>query len=374
MIRYTQGNLLEAEAEALVNTVNTVGVSGKGIALMFKESFPENFRAYEAACKAGELAPGGLFVTERQDMLGPRFIVNFATKKHWRHPSRLEWIERGLEALRDEIEARGIRSIAVPPLGAGNGGLDWSDVRRLIAEKLSDLESDVIVFEPTRAYQNVVKRHGVEKLTPARAMMAEMIRRYEVLGFDCSILEAQKLAWFLSHEIRRLGLPNPIGDDFSANRYGPYSDGIRHLLDSLDGSYLTCERRVADARPFDPIRFRHDRQDRIAVYLTSPEASPYRPAIERAAEAIDGFQSPHGLELLATVDWLHRESGVALDVDAMIAAIAYWPGPAGAAERKARIFTRHHVEVAVEHLREVGAEEDGVDRVRPATLEVGRFL
>lgn len=351
MIRYTQGNLLAADAEALVNTVNTVGVSGKGIALMFKESYPENFRAYEAVCKAGRLVPGGLFITQRQDMLGPRFIVNFATKKHWRHPSRLEWIEQGLVALKKEIEARGIRSIAIPPLGAGNGGLDWSDVKPLIAEALSDLDCEIIVYEPTETYQNVVKRHGVEKLTPARALMAEIIRRYEVLGFDCSILEAQKLAWFLSGAVRRLSLPNPIADDFVANRYGPYSDKVRHLLDSLDGSYLTCERRVADARPFDPIRFRHDRQDRIGVYLTSPEASPYRPALDAASEVIDGFQSPHGLELLATVDWLNRESGVALEKKAMMSAIASWPGPDGAAERKARIFTPHHVDAAVGHLQ-----------------------
>ncbi len=351
MIRYRQGNLLTAEADALVNTVNTVGVSGKGIALMFKEAYPENFRAYEVASKAGRLHPGGLFVTERHDMLGPRFIINFATKKHWRQPSRLEWIEQGLGALRQEIETRSIRSIAIPPLGAGNGGLDWGDVKPLIANALSGLDCEIIVYEPTCAYQNVVKRHGVEKLTPARALMAEMIRRYEVLGFDCSILEAQKLAWLLNGAIKREDLPNPIGDDFVADRYGPYSDGIRHLLDSLDGSYLTCERRLADARPFDPIRFRRDRQDRIGAYLTSPEASPYRSALDRASTMIDGFQSPHGLELLATVDWLNRESGVALDVDAMMPGIASWPGPPGAAKRKAGVFTRRHVEVAVEHLR-----------------------
>ena len=104
MIRYTQGNLLAAEAEALVNTVNTVGISGKGIALMFKENYPENFRAYEAACKAEQLTPGSLFITERHDMLGPRFMVKFATKKHWRQPSRLEWIRHGLAALRHEVE------------------------------------------------------------------------------------------------------------------------------------------------------------------------------------------------------------------------------------------------------------------------------
>ena len=351
MIRYLQGNLLESGAEALVNTVNAVGVSGKGIALMFKEAFPENFRAYEAACKAGRLAAGGLFVTERQDMLGPRFIVNFATKQHWRHPSRLPWIAQGLEALRREIEVRQMASIAIPPLGAGNGGLDWEDVKPMIAEALAGLECDIRVFEPTPGYQNVVKRHGVETLTPARALMAEMIRSYEVLGFDCSMLEAQKLAWFLSRASQRKGLtPNPIADDFAAGRYGPYSDKVRHLLDSLDGSYLTCERRVADARPFDPIRFRHDRRDKISAYLTSPEAAPYRSALEEANEVIDGFQSPHGLELLATVDWLSRDPTTPLQVEGMMAAVAAWPGPAGAAERKAKAFTRHHVDVAVRHL------------------------
>jgi O-acetyl-ADP-ribose deacetylase (regulator of RNase III) len=350
MISYTHGNLLAADAEALVNTVNTVGISGKGIALMFKDAFPENFRAYERASKAGEILPGGLFVTERQDMLGPRWIINFATKKHWRHPSKLEWIEQGLAALRQEIKARGIRSIAIPPLGAGNGGLDWADVKPLIAEALGDVDSTIIVYEPTAAYQNVVNRHGVEALTPARALMAEMIRRYEVLGFDCSILEAQKLAWFLAGAFRRMGLRNPIADDFAANRYGPYSDRVRHLLDSLDGSYLTCERRVADARPFDPIRFRHDRQDRVTAYLTTPEASPYRSALDHASAVIDGFQSPHGLELLATVDWLRRGAGTEMAAGPMQAAIAAWPGPDGAAARKARIFTPEQIDIAIAHL------------------------
>jgi len=354
MIRFKQGNLLEAEAEALVNTVNTVGVSGKGIALMFKEAFPANFRAYAAASKAGEIAPGGLFITERRDMLGPRYIINFATKQHWRAPSRFEWIREGLAALRREIEARRIRSIAIPPLGAGNGGLRWADVKPLIEEQLSGLDCDVTVFEPTATYQNVVKRHGVERLTPARALIAEMIRRYEVLGFDCSMLEAQKLGWFLHRAVTRLGLGDTIADDFAANRYGPYSDKVRHLLDSLDGSYLECERRVADARPFDPIRFRHDRADRVRAYLTSPEAIIFRPALDAASEVIDGFQSPHGLELLATVDWLHHSSGIALQDDAMLHSIAEWPGPDGAAERKSRIFSRHHIAAAVSHLRSVG--------------------
>lgn len=150
MISYTQGNLLVADAEALVNTVNTVGVSGKGIALMFKESFPDNFRAYAAACKAGKLDPGGLLVIERHDMFGPRFIINFATKDHWRNPSRLEWIRRGLAALKEEIEARRIRSVAIPALGAGNGGLNWGDVKPLIIDTLTDLDCEIIIYEPAQ--------------------------------------------------------------------------------------------------------------------------------------------------------------------------------------------------------------------------------
>ncbi len=350
MIEFTQGNLLECGAEALVNTVNTVGVSGKGIALMFKEAYPENYKAYAAASEAGQIEPGGLFITERRDMLGPRYIINFATKDHWRNPSRLAWIEQGLQALRREVQTRDIRSVAIPPLGAGNGGLQWTDVRPLIEAALRDISANVVVFEPTKVYHNVVQRQGVEKLTPARALLAEMIRRYEILGFDCSILEAQKLAWFLSGAIHRSGLTNPIADDFAANRYGPYSDKVRHLLDSLDGSYLECERRVADARPFDPIRFRHDRQDRVGAYLTTPDASPYRPTLDEASDLIDGFQSPHGLELLATIDWLHVSGRAALDTDAMMDAITKWPGGDQAAERKVRIFSRRHVDLAVRHL------------------------
>ena len=358
------GNLIDTDAQALVNTVNTAGISGKGIALMFKEAFPENFRAYQAASKAGEIAPGGLFITERADMLGPRWIINFATKQHWRNPSRLDWIRRGLAELRREIAERGIRSIAIPPLGAGNGGLDWTHVKPLIAEALADVDCDVIVYEPTQAYQNVVKRNGVEALTPARALMAEMIRRYEVLGFECSILEAQKLAWFLAGALRRLGLPNPIADDFAANRYGPYSDRVRHLLDSLDGSYLSCGRRLADAGPFDPIRFQHHRKDKVAAYLTTPEASPYRPALDHASAVIDGFQSPHGIELLATVDWLHRREEQTMLLPEMMAAIRNWPGPEGAAERKARVFSERDVGIAIQHLRDTDALEGATSERR----------
>ncbi len=149
MIRFTQGNLLEARAEALVNTVNTVGVMGKGIALMFKERFRENFRRYAAACKAGEVRVGTMFVTETGELDCPRWIINFPTKQHWRAPSRLEWVEEGLRDLRRFLVENQVRSVAIPPLGAGNGGLDWARVRPKIVDQLGNLEdTEILVYEP----------------------------------------------------------------------------------------------------------------------------------------------------------------------------------------------------------------------------------
>ena len=180
MIRYTQGNLLEASADALVNTVNEVGVMGKGIALMFRESFPENNRIYEAACKAHEVQISRMLVTRDRDLTGERWIIKKKKKKHWRNPSKLEWIRSGLKDLVRVIGEHNIRSVAVPPLGCGNGGLEWSQVRREIEGTLAELKDvEIIVFEPTTNYQNAPKRAGVQELTPARALIAELVRRFD---------------------------------------------------------------------------------------------------------------------------------------------------------------------------------------------------
>ena len=178
MITFKEGNLLESDAEALVNTINTVGVMGKGIALMFKERFPANFDAYADACKEGRVRVGEMFVTENRELNGPRWIVNFPTKTHWRTRTRPEWIEDGLKALIEVIREKNIRSVALPPLGCGNGGLDWSEVRPLIEAALAEVQDlEAVVFQPTSRYQNVAKKTGVEKLTPARALVAELVRR-----------------------------------------------------------------------------------------------------------------------------------------------------------------------------------------------------
>jgi O-acetyl-ADP-ribose deacetylase (regulator of RNase III) len=351
MIRYTTGNLLDADVEALVNTVNTVGIMGKGIALMFKEAFPENFRAYEKACKAGEVEVGRMFVTVRDDLMGPRWIINFPTKQHWRSKTRLEWIDEGLRDLRHVIVEKGIRSIAVPPLGTGNGGLDWSVVKPRIEETLAGLENvEVLIFEPTRQYQNVAKRRGVEKLTPARALISETVRRYWVTGIECSLLEVQKLAWFLERTIHQMGLDDPLDLRFKANKYGPYAHRLHHLLDSLDGSYLHCEKRLADAEPADVIWFDQAHKDKVRPYLNTGEAKQYHEALEQVGEIIDGFQSPLGMELLASIGWLLDEEGCEPDLESVKAGLRAWPGGPQAAERKQRLFDDHMIESALERL------------------------
>lgn len=149
MIELVHGNLLEADVEALVNTVNTEGVMGKGVALQFKKAFPEMFEAYREACRRGEIEPGRMHVYERRDMLGPRYIINFPTKRHWRQPSRLEDIASGLKALVEQIRSRRIRSVALPPLGCGSGGLEWGKVFPLIQAALDPLENvRALVFPP----------------------------------------------------------------------------------------------------------------------------------------------------------------------------------------------------------------------------------
>ena len=351
MIRYASGNLLEAKVEALVNTVNEVGVMGKGIALMFKEAFPANAREYEEATKAGRVRVGQVLVTRSPELLGPRWIIHFPTKKHWRQPSRLEWIRDGLVDLRRVIAREGIRSIALPPLGCGNGGLAWEDVQPVIEAELGALaDVEVVVYAPASDYRNVPKSSGAEELTPARALIAELVRRYLILGNDCTNLEVQKLAWFLDRRIRALGLEDPLRLTFTAHKYGPYADQLRHLLNHLDGSYLHCARRLSDAGPLDLIWFDASRRAAVEAYLEGPEGRPYVPALEQTAELIDGFESPLGMELLATVDWLLREEGVEPDAEALRRALGRWPGGPAAARRKQDLFDERLLGLALERL------------------------
>ena len=354
MITFRKGNLLDAPVEALVNTVNTVGVMGKGIALMFKEAFPQNFGAYENACKRKEIRVGHMFVTESLRFDGPRWIINFPSKKHWRQPSQLEWITEGLADLGRVIVDKGIRSVALPPLGCGNGGLDWADVRPEIERVLGALtDVDVQVFEPTERYQNVAKRTGVMQLTPARAMVAEMVWRYWVLGSDCTYLEVQKLGWFLERSVQKLALPNTLDFQFSADKYGPYSDRLRHLLNGLDGSYLHCDKRLSDAGPGDTISLDEAMRPRVELFLKQEENRHLKPILEKTESTVTGFESPLGMELLATVDWLMERECCQPNVQAIRVGLRRWPAGPEAADRKLRLFDDRLIGLAIERLARV---------------------
>jgi O-acetyl-ADP-ribose deacetylase (regulator of RNase III) len=350
MLRYAQGNLLDAPADALVNTVNEVGVMGKGIALMFKEGYPEASAEYEREAKAERVKVGSVLAVPNQRLMGPRWIIHFPTKKHWRNPSKLEWVRLGLRDLVRVVREKNIQSIALPPLGCGNGGLDWELVKREIeaaADEMPDV--DIVVFAPTSAYQNTAKREGVEELTPARALVAEMVRRYAVLGLECTNLEVQKLAWFLDRSIKSLGIADPLKLDFQPNRYGPYADRLRHLLNGLDGSYLHCQKRLSDAGPLDLIWFEDAKRERLEAFLGSEEAAPFLPALERTSAVIDGFESPLGMELLATVDWLLL-SGAEPTTSSVRESLVDWPGGHAAGQRKRKLFDDRLVGLAIERL------------------------
>jgi len=352
MIKYTKGNLLESNAEALVNTVNTVGVMGKGIALMFKERYTKNMAEYVKACKAKQVTTGKVFVTETDELMGPKWVVNFPTKQHWRSSSKIEWIDQGLDDLKCFITTNHVKSIAIPPLGAGNGGLDWRMVRQHIEKSLASLEDvEIFIYEPTYQYQNIAKKKGVEKLTPARALIAELVRRYWVLGIECSLLEIQKLAWFLERVIEKSNSKNPLKLEFISNNYGPYADKLRHVIDALDGSYLKSKKRIADSSPLDVIWFDDCKKECVNTYLNA-EGKEYLSALAATSEVIDGFESPFGMELLATVDWLIEKEKCEPTVDAIEQGLRAWPAGKKWADRKLKIFDRRAIDIAIKHLKQ----------------------
>ncbi len=215
---------------------------------------------------------------------------------------------------------------------------------------LGDLDVDALVFEPSNQYLNVAKRDGVEQLTPARALVAELVRRYWVLGMECSLLEIQKLAWFLERAIEKIpGTENPLNLKFVAHKFGPYANRLEHLLNNLDGSYLHCDKRISDAVITDVIWFDQDRKAFLQTYLKT-EAKEYSQALERTTELIDGFESPFGMELLATVDWLLIRERIAPTAPAVRKALKNWEGGSGAAMSKNKLFDDQAPGIAITRL------------------------
>lgn len=338
-ITVTSGNLLTQDVDALVNTVNTVGVMGKGIALQFKRAWPEMFTAYAAACERGEVRPGRMHVWETGALAGPRFIVNFPTKRHWKDPSRLEDIRSGLADLTRVITDLGITSIAVPPLGCGNGGLAWSDVEPLIASALAPVAAavDVRVFAPAGAppAAEQIHRERAPQLTPGRAALLALMSVYEQLTFEPpTLVEVQKLAYFLQNA------GEPLRLHFVQHRYGPYADDLRKSLRAMEGHYVSGfgdgSARVDEA---EPIRVLPGTASKLADYRAEHPETDRR--IREVLAAIEGFESTYGLELLAIVHWvLQHDEVAATSWDDTHAKVRAW------SPRKASLFTPPHVETA----------------------------
>lgn len=299
MIQFTKGNLLESDAQALVNTVNTEGVMGKGIALQFKEKFPDNYRLYRDACKNRLVNVGQMFITNETTLAGSKIIVNFPTKTTWKKPSEYSYIEEGLRSLREEIVSRNITSIAIPPLGSHNGGLDWLVVKQMIINHLQDLNCQIFLYEPSDAIVEKLKNERV-KLTPARAMMLDVLCDMVSYGEFASVFAAEKAVYFL----QRKGAQDIFNIEFTKSFYGPYSKGkIAHVLYYLNGSYVRGMGGM-QTKPFDEIWLLSDTSNAVSEYLNSEENRQYKEIVERTKLFLRGYYSTYSLELLSTVDYI----------------------------------------------------------------------
>jgi O-acetyl-ADP-ribose deacetylase (regulator of RNase III) len=345
-MRYITGNLLEAQAQALVNTVNTVGVMGKGIALQFKEAFPMNFKIYAAACKKKELVTGKLLVVKELTLEGEKIIINFPTKTEWYLKSKYEYIEEGLLELAKAIEEHKIESIAIPPLGCGNGGLNWDIVKPMIEKHLSHLNNvQILVYEPNLAVKGILKNQEVKKeikLTPARAMVLYAMFYYESLGENASLFVANKLAYFL----QRLGETSLNKLKFEASHYGPYAVQVEHLLHNVNGKYIKGLEQM-NSKAFEPLELQYEKAKEVSDFIKRELSLEQRIRLSNLIKLIDGFQSALSLEILATVDFVRRDKPGMSQAE-MISTIHNW------SDRKRQLFQEKYILIATNHLNKYG--------------------
>ncbi len=348
MIRFKTGDMFAEDAEALVNTVNCVGVMGRGIALQFKRAFPSNFKAYAAHCKRGEMKPGRVFVFETGSGVPPRYIINFPSKRHWRGKSRLEDIESGLRSLVEEIRKRDIRSVAIPPLGSGLGGLDWSLVRARILQAFEDLEDiDVVVFEPGGGPldSRTNRSSDVPRMTPGRAALVGLLDRYlrGLLDPFVTLQEAHKLMYFMQ------AAGEPLKLKFQKGHYGPYAENLRHVLHAIEGHMVSGYADGGD-RPNKRLSLVPGAIEDASAYVAATTDTQAR--FNRVAELVAGFESPFGLELLSTVHWVVTRED-ARSVDHVVNRAYAW-------NARKHAFTQRQITLAHDVLREQGWLTDEV--------------
>jgi O-acetyl-ADP-ribose deacetylase (regulator of RNase III) len=342
MIELKEGDILRADAEALVNTVNCVGVMGRGIALQFKKVFPENFKRYKALCDKKGLQPGKMFVFDLNCLYNPRYVINFPTKRHWRGKSRMEDIEAGLEALVKEVRNRDIHSIAIPPLGCGLGGLRWADVRAKIEEAFRDLtDVQVLLYEPTGAppAERMVHTKEVPGLTVGRAALLVLMRRYLAAVMDpfVTLLEIHKLMYFMQEAGEGLRL------QFNKGPYGPYARNLRHVLTLMEGHLITGYGDAED-NPDRQINLLPEVLPQAEGFLEDHPST--QDHFQRVVDLIAGFETPFGMELLSTVHWVANREG-ATTADEAVSKTYGW-------NNRKRMFQEKHIRLAWDILEQKG--------------------
>jgi O-acetyl-ADP-ribose deacetylase (regulator of RNase III) len=350
MIKFTKGDILAADAEALVNTVNCVGFMGRGIALQFKNAFPQNFKVYEEVCKRGEMQPGRVLVYETGSITNPKYIINFPTKRHWRGKSRIGDIESGLQSLVDEITKRQIHSLAIPPLGSGLGGLYWPEVRSLIEDYLRPLANvSILVFEPAESptLRAASRAHEVPKMTPGRAALVVLMERYLAGLLDpfVTLLELHKLMYFMQEA------GQPLRLQYAKALYGPYAENLRHQLRAIEG-HLISGYWDGGETPGKRIELVPGAVSDAGAFLSDDAETKVR--FDRVAELVSGFESAFGLELLSTVHWVAtRETPAA--VSDVVKGVYQW------SERKKQ-FSLRQIDIAFDVLGSKGWLETSSSR------------
>jgi O-acetyl-ADP-ribose deacetylase (regulator of RNase III) len=344
MINLTSGNLLLAPVEALVNTVNTEGVMGKGIAAQFRKAYPEMYSDYAAACKAGRVRLGQVSVYDLGAIGGgARWIINFPTKGHWKAKSKLADIESGLLSLVETVNRLEIKSIAVPPLGCGNGGLNWADVRPRIEKAFAALPAvGVLLYPPEGSPEAIAMPNATARpeLTVGRATLIELIRRHEaaLLGAAVSLLEIHKLMYFMQEA------GEPLRLNYEPHTYGPYALNLRHVLSKLEGHYLSGYGDGED-RPDKTIELVQGAAEQAGTYLQ--RHSDVHSRLARVSELIVGFEDPYGMELLSSMHWVMcHKPGAKDSSEIAMAAVREWnPG-------KRRRLKPEHLQTAWDRLKE----------------------
>lgn len=338
MINYVTGNILDSKAQALVNTVNTVGIMGKGIALQFKKAYPNNFKLYSEACKKKELGIGKMFVTKDSNISsGEKLIINFPTKQNWRKPSEYIFIEEGLDDLINVIKTKQIKSIAIPPLGAGNGGLKWEKVKKIIEEKFKNIDTEIYVYEPTSQIREKLKKERV-KLTDARALLLYVL--YDLVGNGEFVSEfsSEKVSYFL----QRFGAEKYFKLQFKPNFYGPYSGKVRYILNALNGSYIMGYSDM-DKKPFDPLTIVADGFDEVQNHIKNK--SELLSIAKKTTEFLSGFYSDFALELLSSIDFIASTEN-SFDKQIITQKLNEW------SDRKQSMFSDpKYIDISVRHLQ-----------------------